>query len=165
ALPHPRRRTRPPAAGSSRLSPHRDLLHRGRTRFLLRLLPPMVTGPDHRRRRHAGLRRDPPARSRPGSPPDGPRRRQARLHRLLHIRSLPSLGRVVVKLAFIPISTTPRAPPSAAPVVLVVVMLVAVVSALAGARRARRLRGVTTAFGPAMLSAVSLGSTLARFVL
>ena len=47
--------------------------------------------------------------------------------------------------------------PWAPPLVLVVMMLIAGVWALIGAIRARRLRGVTIAFGPAMLSGMWLG--------
>jgi leader peptidase (prepilin peptidase)/N-methyltransferase len=44
-------------------------------------------------------------------------------------------------------------------------MLIAGVWALIGAIRARRLRGVTIAFGPAMLSGMWLGSVLAPILL
>src|SRR5699024_5906006 len=70
-----------------------------------------------------------------------------------------------VKLAFIVFSTSALYHPWAAPVVLVVMMLIAGVWALIGAIRARRLRGVNIAFGPALLSGMWLGSVLARFVL
>ena len=89
----------------------------------------------------------------------------AAIHLLGRVLGARTMGLGDVKLAFIVFSTSALYHPWAAPVVLVVMMLIAGVWALIGAIRARRLRGVNIAFGPAMLSGMWLGSVLARFVL
>ncbi|WP_209373188.1 prepilin peptidase [Brevibacterium renqingii] len=89
----------------------------------------------------------------------------AGLHLLGRVLGARTMGLGDVKLAFVVFSTAALFHPWAAAPVLVAMMLVSCVWALIEAIRARRLRGVTIAFGPAMLSGMWLGSVLAPFVL
>lgn len=89
----------------------------------------------------------------------------ATLHLLGRLLRRQTMGLGDVKLAFIVFAAAGLVDPWAPALVLVAMMLIAGVWALVGAIRARRLRGVTIAFGPAMLSGMWLGSVLAPFVL
>lgn len=87
------------------------------------------------------------------------------LHLLGRVLRTQTMGLGDVKLAFLVFAVAGLYDPWAPPLVLVVMMLIAGVWALIGAIRARRLRGVTIAFGPAMLSGMWLGSVLAPILL
>jgi leader peptidase (prepilin peptidase)/N-methyltransferase len=76
-----------------------------------------------------------------------------------------TMGLGDVKLAFLVFATAGLFDPWAPVLVLVAMMVIAGIWALIGAIRAHRLRGVTIAFGPAMLSGMWLGSVLSPFVL
>lgn len=89
----------------------------------------------------------------------------ALLHLLGRVLRTQTMGLGDVKLAFLVFAVAGLYDPWASPLVLVVMMLIAGVWALIGAIRARRLRGVTIAFGPAMLSGMWLGSVLAPILL
>ena len=82
--------------------------------------------------------------------------------RLLRARTM---GLGDVKLAFIVFAVAGLFDLWAPALVLVVMMLIAGVWALVGAVRARRIRGVTIAFGPAMLSGMWLGCLFAPILL
>lgn len=84
------------------------------------------------------------------------------LGRLLRARTM---GLGDVKLAFIVFAVAGLFDLWAPALVLVVMMLIAGVWALVGAVRARRIRGVTIAFGPAMLSGMWLGCLFAPILL
>lgn len=87
------------------------------------------------------------------------------LHLFGRVLRMRTMGLGDVKLAFIVFAVAGLFDPWAAAPVLVMMMLIAGVWALIGAVRARRIRGVTIAFGPAMLSGMWLGSVLAPIVL
>lgn len=82
--------------------------------------------------------------------------------RALHARTM---GLGDVKLAFVVFTIAGLFNPWAPFLVLIATMLIAGFQALIAASRQRRLRGVTIAFGPAMLSGMWLGSVLAPFLL
>ena len=84
------------------------------------------------------------------------------LGRLLRARTM---GLGDVKLAFIVFAVAGLFDLWAPALVLVVMMLIAGIWALIGAVRARRIRGVTIAFGPAMLSGMWLGCLFAPILL
>ena len=84
------------------------------------------------------------------------------LGRLLRARTM---GLGDVKLAFIVFAVAGLFDLWAPALVLVVMMRIAGVWALVGAVRARRIRGVTIAFGPAMLSGMWLGCLFAPILL
>ncbi|WP_166972108.1 prepilin peptidase [Brevibacterium atlanticum] len=87
------------------------------------------------------------------------------LHLLGRLLRRRTMGLGDVKLSFIVFATAGLYDPWAPALVLVAMMVIAGVWALVGVVRARRLRGVTIAFGPAMLSGMWLGSVTAPFVL
>lgn len=87
------------------------------------------------------------------------------LHLFGRVLRMQTMGLGDVKLAFIVFAVAGLFDPWAPALVLVMMMLIAGVWALIGAARARRIRGVTIAFGPAMLSGMWLGSVLAPIVL
>lgn len=87
------------------------------------------------------------------------------LHLLGRLLRRRTMGLGDVKLSFIVFAAAGLFDPWAPAVVFVAMMLIASVWALLGVLRARRLRGVTIAFGPAMLSGMWLGSVTAPFVL
>jgi leader peptidase (prepilin peptidase)/N-methyltransferase len=89
----------------------------------------------------------------------------AALHLIGRVLRMRTMGLGDVKLAFIVFAVAGLFGPWAPALVLVMMMLIAGVWALVGAVRARRIRGVTIAFGPAMLSGMWLGSVLAPIVL
>lgn len=82
--------------------------------------------------------------------------------RALHARTM---GLGDVKLAVIVFTIAGLFGPWAPFLVLIATMVIAGLQALIAACRQRRLRGVTIAFGPAMLSGMWLGSVLAPFLL
>nr|WP_281063447.1 prepilin peptidase [Brevibacterium permense] len=76
-----------------------------------------------------------------------------------------TMGLGDVKLAFIVFAVPGLFDPWAPAIVLVAMMLISGVWALIGAIRAGRVRGVTIAFGPAMLSGMWLGCLFAPILL
>ncbi|MGC2941494.1 MULTISPECIES: prepilin peptidase [unclassified Brevibacterium] len=81
----------------------------------------------------------------------------AGVHLLGRVMNARTMGLGDVKLAFVVFSTAALFQPFAAVLVLVAMMLISGIWALFGAIRAGRVRGVTIAFGPAMLSGMWLG--------
>lgn len=82
--------------------------------------------------------------------------------RLLHVRTM---GLGDVKLAFVVFSTAGLFDAWAPALVLIAMMLIAGIWALIAVAVQRRMKGITIAFGPAMLSGMWLGSVLAPILL
>ncbi len=89
----------------------------------------------------------------------------AGLHLLGRAMNARTMGLGDVKLAFVVFSTATLFDPFAPALVLVAMMLISGIWALIGAIRAGRVRGVTIAFGPAMLSGMWLGCLFAPILL
>ncbi|UVI34512.1 prepilin peptidase [Brevibacterium spongiae] len=89
----------------------------------------------------------------------------ALLHLLGRVLRRQTMGLGDVKVSFLVFAVAGLYDMWAPALVLVVMMLIAGVWALIGVIRARRVRGVTIAFGPAMLSGMWLGSMFAPIVL
>ncbi|MFP3398129.1 prepilin peptidase [Brevibacterium sp. SIMBA_078] len=89
----------------------------------------------------------------------------AALHLVGRLLGVRTMGLGDVKLAFIVFAVPGLFDPWAPALVLVAMMLISGVWALIGAIRAGRVRGVTIAFGPAMLSGMWLGCLFAPILL
>lgn len=89
----------------------------------------------------------------------------AGLHLLGRAMNARTMGLGDVKLAFVVFSTATLFDPFAPALVLVAMMFISGIWALIGAIRAGRVRGVTIAFGPAMLSGMWLGCLFAPILL
>lgn len=89
----------------------------------------------------------------------------AGLHLLGRAMNARTMGLGDVKLAFVVFSTATLFDPFAPALALVAMMLISGIWALIGAIRAGRVRGVTIAFGPAMLSGMWLGCLFAPILL
>lgn len=89
----------------------------------------------------------------------------AALHLMGRLLGVRTMGLGDVKLAFIVFAVPGLFDPWAPALVLVAMMLISGVWALIGTIRAGRVRGVTIAFGPAMLSGMWLGCLFAPILL
>ncbi|MGO0602878.1 MAG: prepilin peptidase [Brevibacterium sp.] len=87
------------------------------------------------------------------------------LHLVGRVLRVRSMGLGDVKLAFIVFAVAGLFDPWAPALVLVAMMLISGIWALTAAVRAGRVRGVTIAFGPAMLSGMWLGCLFAPILL
>ena len=87
------------------------------------------------------------------------------LHLVGRVLRVRSMGLGDVKLAFIVFAVAGLFDPGAPALVLVAMMLISGIWALIAAVRAGRVRGVTIAFGPAMLSGMWLGCLFAPILL